>query len=64
MPKLSELMITNPDVGSFARLEEVVQHCASSGATTLHFDLKPDYPDTPRNWEWRLEAAFYRGDRR
>ncbi|VVH62426.1 hypothetical protein BSPWISOX_1133 [uncultured Gammaproteobacteria bacterium] len=22
-------------------------------------DVKPDYGDTPENWEDRLEAAFY-----
>ena len=26
----------------------------------LHMDLKPDYPDTPRDWQNRLELAFYR----
>ncbi len=24
----------------------------------LNFDVKPDYRDTPRNWQWKLEVAF------
>jgi hypothetical protein len=23
--------------------------------------VKPDYRDTPKNWQWQLEAAFTRG---
>jgi hypothetical protein len=25
----------------------------------FQMDVKPDYGDTPENWEDRLEAAFY-----
>jgi hypothetical protein len=27
----------------------------------LNFDVKPDYRDTPRNWEWKLESVFGEG---
>jgi hypothetical protein len=27
----------------------------------LQFDVKPDFRDTPKNWQWQLEAAFTRG---
>ncbi len=61
MAKLSDLIIGNPDVTSFSELEHLVQHAGESGQMFLEFDLKPDYRDTPRKWEWALEAAFTRG---
>ena len=61
MAKLSDLIIGNPDVTSFAELEKLVQHLGGSGEMFMEFDLKPDYRDTPKKWEWRLEAAFTRG---
>ncbi len=61
MTKLSELIIQFPEVDSFASLEELVAHAAESGHLFLEFDVKPDYRDTPRNWEWKLETAFTRG---
>lgn len=61
--KLSHLIITHPEVGTFAELVSLVERRAGAGEILLHFDLKPEFPDTPRNWEWLLEAAFYRGER-
>jgi len=61
MAKLSDLIIGNPDVVTFKELEELVQHAGASGEMFLEFDVKPDYRDTPRKWEWILEAAFTRG---
>ncbi|MCB1364232.1 MAG: hypothetical protein KDK02_08915 [Rhodobacteraceae bacterium] len=61
MAKLSELIISNPEVRSFTELERLVEHAGESGEMFLEFDLKPDYRDTPRKWEWALEAAFTRG---
>lgn len=63
MAKLSELIIAHPDVKTFDDLERLVAHSGESGQMFLEFDLKPDYRDTPRKWEWRLEAAFTRGIR-
>jgi hypothetical protein len=63
MAKLSDLIIGNPDVQSFDELERLVANAGESGQMFLEFDLKPDYKDTPRKWEWRLEAAFTRGTR-
>ena len=63
MLNLSELIIQNPKVSSFYDLVELLKQRAGEGEIHLHFDIKPDYQDTPRNWQWRLEAAFYRGDR-
>ena len=63
MAKLSELIIAHPEVQSFDDLEQLVAAAGEAGEMFLEFDLKPDYRDTPRKWEWRLEAAFTRGQR-
>ncbi len=63
MAKLSDLIIAHPEVTTFDDLENLVAHAGESGQMFLEFDLKPDYRDTPRKWEWRLEAAFTRGTR-
>ncbi len=62
MARISELMIQNQDIKSFAQLVEAVKVIARSGERFLEFDVKPDYPDTPRGWEMKLEAAFYWAD--
>lgn len=61
MARLSDLIIGHPDVTSFKELEKLVQHLGESGEMFMEFDLKPDYRDTPRKWEWILESAFTRG---
>jgi hypothetical protein len=54
---LSEILIQNPQLETFEELLEVVKERSRS---EIHFriDVKPSYPDTPENWEDRLEAAF------
>ena len=59
--RLSDLIIGHPEVTSFTELEKLVSHAAESGIMHLEFDLKPDYKDTPKKWQWLLEAAFTRG---
>jgi hypothetical protein len=63
MLKLSELVIQNPQVGSFHDIVLLVRQRADDGEIFLNFDVKPDYVDTPRNWQWQLETAFNRGMR-
>ena len=63
MLKLSELVIQNPQVGSFHDIVLLVRQRAADGEIFLNFDVKPDYVDTPRNWQWQLETAFNRGMR-
>ena len=63
MYNLSDLIIQHPEVSSFNELIALVQRQATAGMRFLQFDVKPDYRDTPRNWEFKLEAAFYRGER-
>jgi hypothetical protein len=66
MLKLSDLMIANPQLCSFDQLLPLIQEVAQSGERFFRMDVKPPYPDTPPNWEDRLEAAFsgYLGARR
>ncbi len=59
--KLSDIIIQNPDVNSFPELLGKVRAMTSENMIFLNFDVKPDYRDTPRNWEWKLEAAFSDG---
>ncbi len=57
---ISEIMIGNPQIDDFEELVVVLK--AISNASDERFfrmDVKPDYQDTPENWEDRLEAAFY-----
>lgn len=61
MARLSDLIIGHPEVTTFTELELLVQHAGESGQMFLEFDVKPDFRDTPKNWQWMLEAAFTRG---
>lgn len=63
MANLSDLIIQHPEVTNFDDLVLVIIEAARNGERFLHFDVKPDYRDTPRNWELKLESAFYWGDK-
>ena len=57
---ISEVMIANPQLDSFEALVVALKTIAkSSDERFFQMDVKPDYGDTPENWEDRLEAAFY-----
>jgi len=58
MLNLSEVLIQNPDLESFDDLIEVIREKRKM-EMFFRIDVKPPYPDTPENWEDRLEAAFY-----
>lgn len=58
MLKLSEILVANQHVESFDDLIPLVQSVARTGERFFRMDVKPPYPDTPENWEDRLEAAF------
>ena len=60
MAKLSDLIIGHPEVDTFIALELLVAHAGESGEMFLEFDVKPDYKDTPKKWEWRLESEIGR----
>ena len=64
MVLVSELIIRHPEITSFAQFEEVVVAAARAGEIHLYFDIRPEYPDTPRKWQERLELAFCQAGRR
>ena len=55
---LSEILIQHHELETFEALIGVVQEKARSGELFFQMDVKPPYPDTPGNWEDRLESAF------
>jgi hypothetical protein len=61
--KVSDLIIEHPEVQSFRELQRLVTAAAEHGYRFLQFDIKPDFVDTPRNWDLVLEAVFYRAGR-
>ena len=56
--KISDIIIQNPEINSFDELMKAVRNITSDDVLFLNFDVKPDYRDTPREWQWKLEAAF------
>jgi hypothetical protein len=46
------------DLDSFAALEAAVRERAQAGEMFFRMDVRPPFPDTPEDWEDRLEAAF------
>ncbi len=59
--KISDIIIQHPEINSFPELLNAVRGMTSDHMLYLNFDVKPDYRDTPRNWQWRLETAFSEG---
>jgi hypothetical protein len=54
---LSEVLLQHHDIQTFEQLLDVVRSRAQS-EMFFRIDIKPTYPDTPPNWEDRLEGAF------
>jgi len=61
--RISDIIIQNPEINSFDELLAAVRHITSNDMLFLEFDVKPDYRDTPRDWQWQLEGAFVGGRR-
>ena len=59
--KLSDIIIQHPEINSFDELLNAVRRITSEDMLFLNFDVKPDYRDTPRNWQWKMESAFGAG---
>ena len=60
--KLSDIIIQHPGINSFPELMTAVRLMKSEDMLYLNFDVKPDYRDTPRNWEGKLESVFGVGE--
>ena len=54
---LSQVLLSRHDLESFEDLVGAVR-AAAREERFLHMDIKPPFPDTPENWEDRLESAF------
>ena len=54
---LSEIMLQHHELETFEELLKVVQD-KSGEEIFFRIDVKPPFPDTPPNWEDRLEGAF------
>lgn len=55
---LSEILIQDHELSSFVELKESVQKRAISGEIHFGLDVKPQFQDTPDDWEEVLENAF------
>ena len=55
---LSEVLMQGHDMESFEELVQELKKRAREGELFFQLDVKPTFPDTPANWEDRLEAAF------
>ncbi|MGA7801322.1 MAG: sulfur relay protein DsrC [Gammaproteobacteria bacterium] len=55
---LSEILLKHHELTSFEGLLGAVREEARAGALYFRMDVKPPFPDTPPDWEDRLEAAF------
>ncbi len=55
---LSEVLLQRHDLDSFEGLRQEITERAGSGEMFFRMDVKPPFPDTPQDWEDRLEAAF------
>jgi hypothetical protein len=58
---ISDIIIQHPEINSFQELLEAVRGISSNEMLFLNFDVKPDFRDTPRDWQWQLEGAFTGG---
>ena len=55
---LSEVLLQHHDLESFEELKQAISEHAQNGEMFFRMDVKPPFPDTPQDWEDRLEAAF------
>jgi len=61
--KISDIIIQHPEINSFVALLDAVRGITSDNMLFMEFDVKPDFRDTPRDWQWQLEGAFVGGKR-
>ena len=55
---LSSILIEQKNIETFDELLDAVKLKAQEGEIFIKMDLKPPYPDTPKNWEDKIESAF------
>jgi hypothetical protein len=55
---LSEILIEEYSLASFGDLQAAVKKRAARGERFFGIDIKPQFSDTPENWESVLESIF------
>tara|TARA_Y100000996_G_scaffold353230_1_gene293067 strand:- start:179 stop:370 length:192 start_codon:yes stop_codon:yes gene_type:complete len=55
---LSTLLIEEKEIETFDELLDVIKLRAKQGEIFIRLDLKPPFPDTPENWEDKVESVF------
>ena len=55
---LSEVLLQNHELESLEALLDVIRERGRAGEMFFRMDVRPPFPDTPDDWEDRLEAAF------
>jgi len=55
---LSEILLQYHEISSFYELIPLIEERTRQGERFFRMDVRPSFPDTPENWEDRLEAAF------
>ncbi|HEY9052041.1 MAG TPA: sulfur relay protein DsrC [Gammaproteobacteria bacterium] len=55
---LSEVLMQEHELESFNDLVDALKQRARNGAMFFQIDVRPPFPDTPNDWETRLESAF------
>ncbi len=55
---LSTVIIEEKDIETFDELLTIIKERAKNGEIFIRLDLKPPYPDTPKDWEEKIESAF------
>lgn len=55
---VSEILLQHQEAEYFSDLIELVKEGARSGERFLDLDVRPEYGDTPDDWQNQLEAAF------
>ena len=55
---LSTLLIEEKDIETFDEFLDVIRARAKNGEIFIRLDLKPPFPDTPENWEDKVESVF------
>ena len=58
MLSLSEILMQEHGMKSFAELKQEIHNRARQGEVFFQMDVRPPFKDTPENWEDELEAVF------
>tara|TARA_Y100000992_G_scaffold290777_1_gene246584 strand:- start:1503 stop:1694 length:192 start_codon:yes stop_codon:yes gene_type:complete len=55
---LSTLLIEEKEIETFVELLNIIKQKARDGEMFIRIDLKPPFPDTPDDWEDKIESTF------